>query len=271
MTGLLKRYSLLIFLAISTVAVSCKKEKSNDNSINIFSIEDDKALGQQVADEIASDPAHYPILDPVQYASAYNHLGDIVNAVLSSDDLNHRDDFDWEFHIIHDDSVLNAFAAPGGKIYVYTGIIKYLDSEDQLAGVLGHEIAHADRRHVTDQLTKIYGVDFLLGLVIGNDSSLIGNVAESLASLKFSRTAEAEADEYSVIYLYDTDYDARGAARFFEKLIAQGQTGGTPEFLSTHPDPGNRVEAIKAKWQELGAKEGAEYPERYAEFKNSLP
>ena len=263
-----KKYKWVLLFSCLTVVFSCDK---NDDDFNIFTIEDDKALGEQLAQEIAADPATYPILDRTQYATAYSHLDRIVNTILNSGKLNHKDDFDWEVSIVHDDSTLNAFCGPGGKVYVYTGIIKYLDNEDQLAGVLGHEIAHADRRHVTDEMTKQYGISLLLDIALGKDHGALADIAANLAFLKFSRTAEAEADEYSVVYLCPTDYKADGAAGFFKKLIEAGQAGGTPVFLSTHPGEESRVENITAKANELGCSGSNLYEARYKEFQNSLP
>ncbi len=265
----MKHLAILLLLPL-TMMVGCKKDNPDDNSVNFFSVEQDMELGEQVEDEIASDPANYPLLDSSQYPEAYGHLHRIFNTILGSGQVFYADKFNWGIHIIRDDSTLNAFCTPGGKIYVYTGLIKYLDSEDQLAGVMGHEIAHADRRHSTDQLTKQYGLSLLLSIVLG-DSSRIGDIAGSLVLLNYSRDAEREADDYSVIYLNPTEYDARGAARFFEKLIAAGNSGGPPEFLSSHPNSDDRVADIMAKWEELGSKEGGTFPERYADFKASLP
>lgn len=264
----IKKYKWIFLFSTLAFVFSCDK---NDNDINIFSIEDDKALGEQLAQEIASDPATYPLLDRSKYATAYSHLDRIVNTLLNSGQVVHKDDFVWEWHIVHDDSVLNAFAGPGGKIYVYTGLIKYLDNEDHLAGVLGHEIAHADKRHVTDQLTKQYGISLLLEIALGKNSGALGEIAAGLAFLKFSRNAEREADDFSVVYLCPTDYKADGAAGFFKKLIDQGQAGGGPEFLSTHPDPGNRVQAITEKAEASNCPGTQLYEQRYQEFKNSLP
>lgn len=269
---LIMRKILIIPILLLGLALSfqCKKDKDpdkKDGSINIFSLEDDKQLGQQVSETIAADTVNYPVLDSVLYPTAYEHLIRIRNTILNSGKVKYRDDFKWQCKIIYDDSVLNAFATPGGYIYVYTGLIKYLDSEDQLAGVLGHEIAHADRRHSTDQLTKQYGIVTLLQIVAGKNQGLLADVAASLITLSFSRDNESEADEYSVIYLYPTEYDARGVARFFEKI----GTSSTPTFLSTHPDPEDRVQKIMDKWTALGAKVGGTFDDRYLEFKNSLP
>lgn len=262
-----------IFLLFTLIGIlgfmsSCKKD---DRSINIFSIEDDKALGAQLAAEIAADPATYPILDENQYAEAYEHLYRIRDEILNSDGIIYRDEFEWQTKIVHDDEVLNAFAGPGGYIYVYTGLIKFLESEDHFAGVMGHEIAHADRRHVTDQLTTQYGIVVLLELLLGENQGTLSDIAAGLAGLSFSRGKESEADEYSVIYLCNTEWKSNGAAGFFQKLIDLGQSGGVPEFLSTHPNPDNRVEDINGKEDELMCPEGDEFVSRYQDFKNSLP
>jgi len=225
---------------------------SSCSGINLFSVEDDKDLGAQVDDEIESSPSEYPILDESDYPDAYAYLRDIRDEILDSGEVNHLDDFIWEIHIIHDDEVLNAFATPGGYLYFYTGLIKYLDSEDHLAGVMGHEIAHAAERHSTEALTEIYGVDLLLSAALGNDLAIVQDIATGLSSLAFSRDNESEADEKSVIYLANTRYACDGTAGFFQKLIDEGSAGGGPEFLSTHPNPDNRVEAIESKAAALG-------------------
>jgi predicted Zn-dependent protease len=193
--------------------------------------------------------------------------------ILASGQVDHAEDFEWATHIIDDDSVLNAFAAPGGYIYVYTGLIHYLDVEDHFVGVLGHEIAHAAQRHSTDQLTQQYGIATLISIVLGEGAAAdIASIAAGLASLSFSRTDEAESDEYSVIYLCETDYAANGAAGFFEKLLAEA-TGSIeiPEFLSTHPSSDTRVADIDAKAEELGCSTELNPGADWAGFLASLP
>jgi predicted Zn-dependent protease len=259
-----------ILFSLTFTLSNCKKDDgTNIIQFNIFSIEDDKSMGLQVSNEIESDPNQFPLLSETKYATAYAHLRRLTNEILDKATLKHRSDFLWQTKIIHNDSVLNAFCTPGGYIYVYTGLIKFLDSEDQLAGVLGHEIAHADERHTTEAMTSAMGRELLLKLILG-DSSIAGAVTSGLLNLKYSRGSETEADLRSVEYLYKTELDARGAARFFEKLVASGQAGG-PEFLSTHPNPDNRVKAITDKWTELGAKVGLTNDARYLDFKKSLP
>ena len=269
----MKIISHVKFIAISLIIVftACKKDNPSDSSINLFSVNDDIKLGMQVKEEIESKPNEYPLLSESQYPDAYNFINNMRQKILDGGEVFYKDKFAWEIKLVHNDSVLNAFAAPGGYIYIYTGLIKFLDSEHELAGVLGHEMAHADRRHSTDQLTKIYGIQILFDVVLGNNQSVISDIAASLATLKFSRNNETESDNFSVIYLCPTDYQADGAAAFFQKLQDQGSGGGPPVFLSTHPDPGNRIENIINKRNELNCTGTGTFDAQYQAFKNSLP
>ena len=248
----------------------CKKD--DPNPINIFSVDDDIALGEKIDAEIKANPQEYPILDSVQYANAYAHLYRIRNTILASGKLNYADRFKWKCRIIKNDTVINAFCVSGGNIYVYTGIIKLLSNEAEFAGVMGHEMAHADLRHTTDQLTLNYGVDILLGIVLGDNPTQLEQIAAGLAtglgSLAFSRNDEYQADKYAVKYLYPTEYDAASLGDFFVIMQSQPQP---PTFLSTHPSMEARLTKINEEFQALGGIHGQTFPERYQDFKNSLP
>lgn len=266
-----KQLNYLFLISAVLILGACDK----NNNFNIFSIEDDKQLGKQVSDEIASNPQEYPVLSESEYSEAYSYLNDIVDKILVSEDISYKEDFVWEVKII-DQDILNAFAVPGGYIYVYTGLIKYLDKEDDLAGVLAHEIAHVDQRHSTQQLQKQYGIQLLLSVALGNNpgqlKEIAGALAGNLATLSFSRDDEREADEYSVYYLEETNYQCNAAFSFFEKILeGQESGGGTPAFLSTHPDPADRIADINATAQEIGCDTSPLAPASYQNFKNSLP
>ncbi|MDG1482328.1 MAG: M48 family metalloprotease [Myxococcota bacterium] len=237
------------------------------DGINLFTIADDITLGQQLRDEIAASPADFPILDEAEYPEAYEHIYQIRDEILATGEVIYADEFAWETYIIDDPDTLNAFAAPGGYIYVYTGLIEFLEYEDELAGVMGHEIAHADQRHSTQQLTKAYGLSSLIGLVLGEEPGLLAELAAGLANLNFSRADESESDDYSVEYLCETPWAADGAAGFFEKL----ESGGVPEFLSTHPSSDTRVEDISAYAVALGCSTERSKSADYQSILDSLP
>ncbi|MFN8287250.1 MAG: M48 family metalloprotease [Chitinophagales bacterium] len=259
----------LVFISGVAGLEACKK----GGGLNIFTIQDDKDLGLKMEQEIAANPQEYPLLDPVQYASAYAYLDNIKLQILNSGKMQHASDFDWKLHIIHNDTVLNAFCTPGGYIYVYSGLIKYLDNASSLAGVLGHEMAHADQRHSTKQLTEQYGIATLLEVVLGKDQNTLTDIAANLTILAFSRSDESDADTHSVIYLCPTQYRADGAADFFQKIVNSGAQQ-PPAFLSTHPNPDNRIANLHAKESELGCNNTPSNQVEltdYAAFKNSLP
>ena len=244
--------SFLIFISLGSIILYSSCDENGD--LLLFSIQDDLDLGAQVAAEIEADPDQFPIMSRSQYAGAYAVLDEMLAEILNSDMVTYKDEFAWELHIIDDDQTLNAFATPGGYLYVYTGLIFFLDREDDLAGVIGHEVAHSDQRHSSKQLQRTYGISLLLEVIAGGQSDLTQQVLGGLVgvgALQFSRDAETEADEFSVEYLSDTEYACNGAASFFEKLLAN-QDSRDPEFLSTHPDPGNRVENIDAKASSVG-------------------
>ncbi|MCO5259400.1 MAG: M48 family metalloprotease [Crocinitomicaceae bacterium] len=264
------RISLFLGILSLFLLTGCgSSSNGGGQGINLFTIQQDKEFGEQVANEIASDPTTYPILDSVRYSSVYQYIYKVRNKILNSGNVAHKDDFGWRVQVIHDDSTVNAFCTPGGYIYVYTGILKFLESEDQLAGVLGHEIGHADMRHSTRQMTTMYGIQTLLDVLAGN-RELIKTVTAGLIGLKFSRNHESEADERSVHYLCNTDYNADGGAGFFEKIQQQGGSK-IPQFLNTHPNPENRIENFHNQKNNKGCTGRNSYIAEYQAMQKKLP
>ena len=212
---------LLIGLVSSVIFYECKSLASGANNLNAFTVAQDKELGDQVAGEIASKPTEYPILPEAGNQEIYNYIRGMKNTIINSGKVKYKNEFPWEVKIIKDDKTLNAFCTPGGHIYVYTGLIKFLDSEDQLMGVMGNKTA-------------------------------LGQIAETvvggLAGLSFSRANESEADSKSVEYLCGSSINAAGAAGFFKKMEGEKQP---PTFLSTHPAPANRIANIEKKARNL--------------------
>ncbi|MBS3914652.1 MAG: M48 family metalloprotease [Bacteroidetes bacterium] len=266
MKSAIKHFVIAGIAASLLFVQSCKDE---NGKINIFTVQDDMSFGAQVSAEFEKDPNN-KILDSASHVGIYKYVYGIRDSILNTGKLTYGNTFVWRMRVIQDDTTLNAFCTPGGYIYVYTGLMKFLESEDQLAGVLGHEMAHADRRHSTEAMTREYGIQTLIDIVFGQDKGQLVRIAAGLKSLQYSRQNETQADEYSVIYLYPTAYNAYGAAGFFEKMIALGSQN-PPEFLSTHPNPDNRVQAIKDKWMSLGGKAGNDFKTRYTNFLSTLP
>lgn len=275
------RKTINIFVAITvltTVFISCDK----DRGINLFSLKQDKEFGEMMDSTILADPNEYPVLSAADYPEAYTYMNNLMNTLLQSEKFKYADEFDWKITIINKD-VMNAFAVPGGKLYFYTGLMKYLDDAASLAGVLGHEMAHVDLRHSTKTMTDVYGFSLLVSLLLGDNSSQLGQIAGQMAtgaaSLKFSREHEYDADKYSMYYLSGTKYHPKGISKFFIKLQNDGKTGDNFEFLSTHPSDQNRIDNIDLVWttdsylteQSSGKSYDYYQSEYYNDFISKLP
>ncbi len=161
----------------------------------------------------------------------------------------------WEFHVI-DDPMVNAFAAPGGFIFITRGILTYLNSEAELAAVVGHEIGHVTAKHTVAMLSQqqLAQVGLMAGAiaapkVAGGVAGQLAGTAASLYFLKFSRNDESQADQLGHRYSLKQLYDVRempNTFRTLERLSAVSGGNGMPNFLSTHPDPGSRVQKTQA-------------------------
>lgn len=237
--------NVFLFAAMAAIVfTSCEK----DRGLNLFSVEQDMAFGDSLSYTIAKSPTEYPVLSRTANPQAYAYVDNMMDLILQSDKFKYGSKFDWEVTIINAD-VMNAFAAPGGKLYFYTGLIKYLDDAASFAGVMGHEMAHADLRHSTQVMTKQYGFELLLTILMGENQTameqLAANMALGLGGLKFSRDNEYDADRYSMYYLATTKYEPLGISSFFEKMLKEGKTSDNFTWLSTHPSDQQRVDKVK--------------------------
>ncbi|MGE0407615.1 MAG: M48 family metalloprotease [Candidatus Korobacteraceae bacterium] len=219
---------------------------------NVFSTAQDIQLGQQYSQEVNQQ---LPILPENNAISQYvKRLGESLVAQLP------ETPYQFTFRVVQQKDI-NAFAIPGGPVYINMGIIESASNEAEVAGVMGHEIAHIYMRHSTRQASKQVLAQAplaVLGGVLGG--SAMGQLAQmgigfglNSVFMKYSRDAESESDTVGTVLMYKAGYNPSSAADFFEKLKQEGGARG-PEFLSSHPDPGNREAAIR--------KQIAPYPAR---------
>ena len=248
---------------------------------NLFSIQDDITLGKQLDGEIKANQREYPMLQGHEDIKSY--VSGIGNYIINnSPKIEYKNIFPYTFQVIND-TIVNAFSTPGGFVYVYTGLMKFIDNEATLVGIVGHEIAHAERRHMTQRLTSYYGVSFVLSLVLGNNpngvSEIAANLFVGLGFLANSRSDETEADNYSIKYLSTTDYYPGAIKNFFDKIVQQqrqaGTTpGGLDRLLATHPLPQDRIDNVNAQIAQLKTNTDPTRGlniEKYNEIKSKLP
>ena len=167
----------------------------------------------------------------------------------------------WKFHVVEDPEI-NAFNIPGGHVYVNTGLIAAADNASELAGVMGHEVAHGVARHGTEQLTQAYGISILAGGLLGENpgayQSILAQIVSTGTIASFSRSAEEEADALGVRFLYDAGYDPQGLPSLFEELLSRKRKSGgaVGQFFATHPQTEDRIRRTRARIAKLPPKSG---------------
>lgn len=264
-------FALMFPLSVLMLVNSC-----GDEGFILMPRSQEINLGEQLDSTILANSVDYPVLERnASTEPAYVFLENLMTEILANDQEDFYDGWEWKITII-DENVMNAFAAPGGKLYFYTGLMKYLENTAQLAGVMAHEMAHVELRHSARQMQAAYGMNFAASILFGTDKSqleeIISDIASGLAALQFSRDDEYQADEYSVKYLTGTNkYDPRGISGFFEKLQSEGKSNDGWEVLSSHPSDAERIENILTVWKSLGQPGGDPYENEYTNFKTSLP
>ncbi len=235
--------ALLVAAPSSLWAVKSGPELPNPGTVGM-SREQQEKLGLQAAAEVYKQMPVLPDSSPVtQYVQ---QLGRKLVKVVPQ-----QYTWPYQFHVVEQKEI-NAFALPGGPIFINLGTITAADNEAELAGVMAHEMSHVYMQHSAKQVRKntlpsiLSGLGQIAGQVFGGIGGAIasvgGQMAGGLLSMKYSRADEAQADAVGAIIMYKAGYNPRAMAEFFQKLEKEGSAG--PQFLSDHPNPGNRVEAV---------------------------
>jgi predicted Zn-dependent protease len=227
-------------------------------AVNLFSVQQDVQAGRQAASQVERQ---MPILRDSQ---ATGYVNAIVRRLAAHAP---GPEFPYQVKIVNSKEI-NAFALPGGYLYVNRGLINAVRTEGELAGVLAHEIAHVAERHGTEQATKAYGAQAalpILGRILGGrdrrmglPEQIIGSLGVNAAFMKFSRNAEHEADRVGAEMMARAGYDPMEMASFFDVLQAKRRSNpnAVSQFFSSHPQPADRSARIRQHAQQLGGGNG---------------
>jgi predicted Zn-dependent protease len=244
------RWPLLLAACLSLVACATAPYTGRQQVL-LVSQEKELALGYQAFEQIKwrSRPARDPALQ--------ERVQKVGWRLARAAD---RPDFQWEFVVFENDKVANAFCLPGGKVGLYTGLFKYIQSDADLATIIAHETAHVLARHAGERLShqrlaQVGGLALGVGLAaagtnpVGSQAALLGYGLGSQLGvlLPYSRLQEAEADRIGLILMAKAGYDPELALRFWERFAtAKGDRARLPEFLSSHPSNESRLQSIRA-------------------------
>ena len=205
--------------------------------------EQEIALGYKSAPEMAAQMGG--VSRNAQAVALVQRVGDgLVRQSVAA-----KSPYRFSFHVLADPKTVNAFALPGGPVFITEGLLRLLKTEAELGGVLGHEIGHVIARHSSERLAKQQLTQNLLGaLVVGSGdytTAQIGQMVGSMINMKYGREDELEADALGIRIMVEAGYDPRGMIRVMEVLAKASGGSRQPEFVSTHPAPENRAERIR--------------------------
>ena len=259
------RHAQIIICALLSLSLAfaggCETNPYTGRSqLLMTSVSQEMQLGAQAYSQVKNDPKMKPSQDPKEIEPVKRVAARIVEAAKRSKYAEMAQQFQWEVTVIKDDKTANAFALPGGKMAVYTGIFPMAKTEAGLAAVMGHEVVHALARHGAERMSQgqltsaalqvagaAAGASGMNPLLSQGTMAALGAGAQVGVLLPFSRKHESEADYIGILLAADAGYDPRESVALWERM-AQVSGGGAPaEFMSTHPSHETRIDQLK-KW-----------------------
>lgn len=242
---MMKRTFLALVAVASSLAACATNPVTGKSQLALISEQQELAMGKEGDAQVVASIGLYDDQDLQRYVQQ-------LGAGLAG--KSERPGLPWTFRVV-DDAAVNAFALPGGYIYVTRGILTHLSSEAELAAVLGHEIGHVTARHSVSQLSKqqLAGLGLGLAMILSPEARPYGDLAQAglgVLFLKFGRKDESQADQLGFRYIVDSGYDPRPMGEVFsvlESVTAGSGQGRLPSWLSTHPDPANRRQWVEAE------------------------
>jgi predicted Zn-dependent protease len=256
----LSRRALLVVVAGLglTVASGCETNPYTGRSqLLMTSVSEEMQLGAQAYSQVKNDPKVRQSQDPREIEPVKRVAARIIEAAKRSKYAEMAQQFQWEVIVIKDDKTINAFALPGGKIAVYTGISSVARTEAGLAAVLGHEVVHALARHGAERMSQGQLANAAMqaagaaagasggGMMSQAAMAALGAGAQVGVLLPFSRKHESEADYIGILLAADAGYDPRESVSLWERMGQLSRGGGPSEFLSTHPSHETRIDQLK--------------------------
>ncbi|MBK6979470.1 MAG: M48 family metalloprotease [Cytophagaceae bacterium] len=257
---------LIIGVVMALMAMLSYYSKTQENPLTgekqqvSLSPPEEVAMGLQTAPQMAEEYGGLYPNDEVQLQA--NSVGNKVLEAFNKHVIEngHANPYRFNFHVLRDPQTINAFALPGGQVFITLGLLSKLKSEDQLAAVLGHEIGHVVYRHSSEQMAKTEFYQGLAGAATAAagdmSASQIANYVAQVKLMKFGRDDELESDEFGVRFMIKSGYDPNAMIEVMEILAAAGGGAERDEFMSTHPSPANRIQKIR------------EHIEKYSKEKN---
>ncbi len=240
-------FILFSFIMIGLIS-SCRPDPKDDivvgQSKEEFDDADQIMIGDAISEIINESSNEFNVLAEADYQEVYMHLNTLMDQVANTVYVQKRDDFDWKVSILKNDDEINAFILPGGHMYIYSGLLKFLEGEHELVGMMAHEMAYVDSDNLMNQLKNEFGSKNLSKVISGDPEShaIISDIADAMGQMVFSETAVEEADQFCTDIICGFEWDGEG-------LLSLVKRGGsdpikTIKWLESRPVTNDRIDNL---------------------------
>ncbi len=263
--------STFIFIFILLLGItSCRNKPETPEHVAISNLDtnDQIVVGEEINSFIQSNPSKFDVLSSEEYSLAYEYLNSFLLTLIRTAEVERRSAFDWKVIILKDDSQTSAFTLPGGYIYLYTGLLKFLKNESELISVLAHEIYYADSDLAANAIFEVMDGNMLSDLSLRKDVGDISQELFNFRDLLFDELDIIKADNFSIDVICPFQYDANG---LYSLMLEAGGSGSSSiDWFQVRPITTIRMNNLIERAAICGVDE-ATFNERYMEFLASLP
>ncbi len=260
----------VLLLLFSLLFTSCKKD--GDKVVyqfkEDFTLEDRKDIGSIIKTSIEENPSEFPLLDKAVYKEFNIYLNQHLGAITNTITVKTREVFDWDVTVIQNDEMEIVFSAPGGHLFISTGILKFIKNESQLIALLAHEVNYAENEILMNKMFEEYEAKDMSNILFGRADDILPSVGPWLRDLAFSKEEVLDADAFGIELICPFNYQATGIKSIIELALESNQE---MEWLNTRPSDASRISVIENIAIECSDDETPTGEERYQSFINKLP
>jgi len=237
-------FSLLMIGLMSTCRPDLKDDVVVGQSKETFDEADQIMIGNAISEIMGESYNGFNILKEEDYQGVYIYLNTLIDQIANTVHVHKRNEFDWEISILKNDEEVNAFILPGGHLYIYSGLLKFLQGEHELVGVMAHEIAYVDSDNLMNQLKNEFGSKKLSKVISGDleGHDILLDITDAMGQMVFDETAVREADQFCTNIICEFEWDGEG-------LLSLVKRGGadplkTIKWLETRPVTNDRIDIL---------------------------
>ncbi len=254
-----------VFGLLLMLLIGCKPEP--DPGTTELTIDDEVNIGLNVQEALIANTSDFPILDRSIYPEVYAYIDALLDLNLESNVVKHADDMPWEIHLVNNKNRSHAFSLPGGKVFIYVGLLSKMTSEHELAALIGYQLSLADDGVLTKNLQDEFGLSLLLDLALSSNLEQAQDVGSALENMELTIDQIYDADKRSVDYLCASEMHSGG----IEHFLSEHPQASDIEWISSSISPASRIASVNNHFNQQGCAPNATNANAFAEFYDLLP